>query len=569
MSAPREGEPASTGREVEDQLRQLTKGFEQVLEISPTAIVFTDLANRIASWNPAAERLFGYSAEEAAGRDLDDLVASTDALHAEAVQFRQRVAASEHVRTISRRTRKDGSFVDVELLAAPLVVDGEPVGTFAIYHDITELNRQRRFLEALLEVSPEAIVTTDLDDTVTSWNPSAERLFGYTAEEAIGHDIDELVSRRADLYAEGKELNRGAMESPMAHLVTQRTRKDGSLVDVDIVGGPVTVGGELVAKHVFYHDISELQEQKRYFESLLEISPTAIVITDLESKITSWNPAAERLFGFTRGGGRRADHRRPRRRHGLNSTRTPWVTPGRRTGRAGAGIDPADPEGRNAGRRRAPHRADVGGRRAGRLYYVIYHDITEVQQQKRWLESVLKLSPTAIITIDHEMNVTSWNPGAERLFGYTRRGGDRAPTSTISSRRRPSSTRKPLGYSEAAAGRSGPRDHASDPQGRLTGRRGALRRACRSSAGERVGHSVIYHDIGEIQRQKRYYEALVQWSPNAIVLMDPQGTVTSWNPAAERLFGYTAEEAIGRHIDDLVATDASVRAEAESRDRTG
>ena len=214
MSASRKGGSASTGREVEDQLRQLTKRFEQVLEISPTAIVFTDLANRIASWNPAAERLFGYSAEEAAGRDLDDLVASTDALHAEAVQFRQRVAASEHVRTISRRTRKDGSFVDVELLAAPLVVDGQPVGTFAIYHDITELNRQRRFLEALLEVSPEAIVTTDLDDTVTSWNPSAERLFGYTAEEAIGHDIDELVSRRADLYAEGKELNRGAHGIP-------------------------------------------------------------------------------------------------------------------------------------------------------------------------------------------------------------------------------------------------------------------------------------------------------------------------------------------------------------------
>jgi len=146
MSAPREGDPAAAGREVDDQLRQLTERFDQILEISPTAIVFTDLDNRIASWNPAAERLFGYSAKEAAGLDLDDLVASTEALHAEAVQFRQRVAAREHVRTTSRRTRKGGSFVDVELLAAPLVVDGQPVGTFAIYHDITELNRQRRFL---------------------------------------------------------------------------------------------------------------------------------------------------------------------------------------------------------------------------------------------------------------------------------------------------------------------------------------------------------------------------------------------------------------------------------------
>ena len=89
------------------------------------------------------------------------------------------------------------------------------------------------------------------------------------------------------------------MSAPTEHFVTQRTRKDGSLVDVDVVGGPVDVGGELVAKHVFYHDISELQEQKRYFESLLEISPTAIVVTNLESRVVSWNPGAERLFGYS------------------------------------------------------------------------------------------------------------------------------------------------------------------------------------------------------------------------------------------------------------------------------
>ena len=168
--------------------------------------------------------------------------------------------------------------MDVELLAAPMVADGEPVGTFALYHDLTEVIRQRRFFEALLEVSPEAIVTTTVDDTVASWNPAAERLFGYTADEALGRASMSLA-QRPDLHEEGKELDREANEGRTVRAVTQRTRKDGSVVDVDIVGGPVTVGGELVAKHVFYHDISELQEQKRYFQSLLEISPTAIVIT--------------------------------------------------------------------------------------------------------------------------------------------------------------------------------------------------------------------------------------------------------------------------------------------------
>ena len=567
MSAPREGEPAARGREVEDQLRQLTRRFEQVLEISPTAIVFTDLGNRIASWNPAAERLFGYSAEEAAGLDLDDLVASTDALHAEAVQFRQRVAASEHVRTISRRTRKDGSFVDVELLAAPLVVDGQPVGTFAIYHDITELNRQKRFLEALLEVSPEAIVTTDLHDTVTSWNPSAERLFGYTAEEAIGHDIDELVSRRADLYAEGKALNRGAMDSPMAHLVTQRTRKDGSLVDVDIVGGPVTVAGELVAKHVFYHDISELQAQKRYFESLLEISPTAIAVVDLGARIVSWNPAAERLFGYSAHEviGRIMDEvvaGRPELhdeavRYSEAAARGEHVQAiTRRTRRDGSLVD--------VELSHSP--VTVGAQRVG--FLVMYHDITEVQQQKRWLESVLNISPTAIITIDDEMHVTSWNPEAERLFGYR---ADEAIGVGIDDlvAKTPEQREESARLDTEAIGGRGVRVIT-----RRTRKDGSLVDVELLTApvligGERVGHSVIYHDIGEIQRQKRYYEALVQWSPNAIALLSPQGIVTSWNPAAERLFGYTAEESIGRNIDDLVATDASVRADAERQTELG
>ena len=61
MSAPREGDPAAMGREVDDQLRQLTERFDQILEISPTAIVFTDLGNRIADtarlpWNVARSR---------------------------------------------------------------------------------------------------------------------------------------------------------------------------------------------------------------------------------------------------------------------------------------------------------------------------------------------------------------------------------------------------------------------------------------------------------------------------------------------------------------------------------
>ena len=169
--------------------------FGPVFEISPNAFVVTNLDARVVAWNPAAERLFGYSADEAIGRNIDDLVATTDELHAQAVELSERTSR-DRVQMLSRRTRKDGSLVDVEVLAAPLLLDGEVVGTLASYHDVSELNRQRRLFEAMLEVSPEAIALVALDDTVTSWNPAAERLFGYSADEAIGRPVEQLPPPR-------------------------------------------------------------------------------------------------------------------------------------------------------------------------------------------------------------------------------------------------------------------------------------------------------------------------------------------------------------------------------------
>lgn len=562
MGAPGNHEDRPGARSVEERLLRQTEGFGPVLEISPTAIVITDLANRIAAWNPAAERIFGYSAEEAVGEDLDDLVATTDVLHDEAVEFRRRVADSEEVRSITRRTRKDGTIVDVELLARPIVTDGGAVGTFAIYHDITELHRQRRFFESLLEVSPEAIVTTSPEDTVSSWNPAAERLFGYTANEAVGRNIDELVANHPDLRDEALTLDREASAGGTVRAVTQRTRKDGSLVDVDVVGGPVTVGGELVAKHVFYHDITELQEQRRYLESLLKNSPTAIVITDLDSNIVSWNPAAEKLFGYS------ADEALGRKTDDLVATRadlheqaTGFTEAAARGDRIQAITQRTRKDGSLVDVEVLIVPVKAGEEQVG--FNVIYHDISELQEQKRYFQSLLDLSPAAIIVTDLESKIVSWNPGAEKLFGYGAEEAVGRPLDDLVASRADLHD-EALGYSAAAA--RGERIQATS---RRTRKDGTLVDVQMFSepvvvSEERVGYVVIYHDVTDIQRQKRYYEALVEVSPVAIALLSRDATVTSWNPAAERLFGHTADEAVGRNIDDLVSASDEIRAESEA-----
>jgi len=557
---------AAARRTVGEALRQQVERFVPVFEISPNAFVVTDLDARVVAWNPAAERLFGYSAEEAIGRSVDDLVANTDELHAQAVELSERTSR-DRVQMLSRRTRKDGTLVDVELLGSPLFVDGQVVGTLASYHDVTELNRQRRFFEALLEASPQAIVTLDPEDRVTSWNPAAERLFGYTAEEAIGRQANELVATRADLRTEGEEIDQRASEGQTVHILTQRNRKDGSLVDVDIVGGPISVGGELVAKHAFYHDVSELQEQKRYFQSLLELSPAAIIVTDLESKVVSWNPGAERLFGYPANEAigahlddlvaTRADLHEEALGYSERAGRGETVrATGQRTRKDGSLVDVqmfSEP-------------VVVNEKRVG--YVVIYHDISEVQEQKRYFESLLEISPAAIVVTGLDRKVVSWNPAAEGLFGYAASEAVGHLLDDLVA------TRADLHEEAVETSEAAARGERVQVMGTRTRKDGSLVDVQIVSAPvalgeEQVGFLFIYHDIGEVQRQRRYYEALVQANPVAIVLMDPGGTVTSWNPAAERLFGYPSEEAIGRHIDDLVATDPAVRAEALNATEVG
>jgi PAS domain S-box-containing protein len=286
-------------RESEAELRRQMQYLQSLLEISPTAVVTLDLEERVTSWNPAAERLFGYSEEEALGQPIKGLLLRTDALHEEGDAITGEALNRGAAQVLTRRMRKDGSLVDVEVLVVPLHVDGARLGFYVIYHDVSALQRQKQYYESLLEISPTAIVTVDLDDNVTSWNPAAEKLFGYTRDEAIGRNVDELVAASDELREEAAEVNRRGSESEY-ELVSRRTRKDGSLVDVHLLIAPVFQEGELVGRYGIYHDISELQRRKQYFQSLLDNSPTAIAGSDLDGTVIAWNPAAERLFGYSR-----------------------------------------------------------------------------------------------------------------------------------------------------------------------------------------------------------------------------------------------------------------------------
>jgi len=267
----------------EEELRREKQYVESLLEISPVAIVTLDLEERVTSWNPAAEALFGYPASEALGRTIQELILQTEALAQEGASIMEEAIAEGAAHRVTRRMRKDGALVDVEMLVVPIRSDGKPSGSYAIYHDVSELQRQKHHLQSLLENSPTAIAEVDLADKVIAWNPAAETLFGYTRQEAIGRNIDDLVANSVEVRPEAAGLNKEAREKGHVHVITRRTRRDGSLVDVEVLVAPVKSGGEIEGYYVIYHDIGELMHARR------EAEEATRTIRAQADELTEWN----------------------------------------------------------------------------------------------------------------------------------------------------------------------------------------------------------------------------------------------------------------------------------------
>ena len=141
--------------------------FDSLVAFSPVGVIVMDNDERVTEWNPAAADLFGYSSEEALGRPIDDLVFG-DASRDDGREVTREALAQGSAHRTAKRTRKDGTQVDVELLLVPLTADGSRAGFLGIYHDITELERAREHAETLLTMTQVRGKTLSLQATIES-----------------------------------------------------------------------------------------------------------------------------------------------------------------------------------------------------------------------------------------------------------------------------------------------------------------------------------------------------------------------------------------------------------------
>jgi PAS domain S-box-containing protein len=252
--------------EVSDALSRARLGA--IVDSSDDVIVSKTLDGIITSWNRAAERTFGWAAAEAIGRHITLIV--PEDRHAEEDDVLARIRRGErvdHFETV-RRT-KDGRLVNMSISVSPVRdAAGRIVGAFKVARDITERRKDEiamRRLAAIVDSSDDVIVSKTLDGIITSWNPAAERTFGWTAAEAIGRHIMLIVpdERRAEEDDVIARIRRGER---VDHFETVRQAKDGRRVDMSITVSPLKdAAGNVVGASKVARDISErrrLEDQR-------------------------------------------------------------------------------------------------------------------------------------------------------------------------------------------------------------------------------------------------------------------------------------------------------------------
>ncbi len=280
-------------KRMSEELRERRIYLENIMEYLPDAVVTQDAKGRILEWNPEAERLFGYTSDEVVGKKVDELVAPPDTKEfKETTGFTRQLLAGKPVLPVEVvRYRKDGTQVDVRLAASPILKENKIIGTVALYRDITEEKRlereaeeRRLYLESVLHSAPDAVITADNKQMILEWNPGAERLFGYTSDEVVGKNIDDLITgHNSNALKEAAYLTQQVLVDKRGVPPTEtiRYRKDGTPVDVIVSGSPIVMGGKLFGVVATYIDLTEHKREEKIRESIYRIAEAIVTTKDI------------------------------------------------------------------------------------------------------------------------------------------------------------------------------------------------------------------------------------------------------------------------------------------------
>jgi PAS domain S-box-containing protein len=244
-------------KETERELRRRTKQLAAFLETAAVGLHRVGPDGTILWANDAELEMLGYSREEYIGRNISefhaDLVVLEDIL--------SRLRRHERLRNYEAQMKcKDGALKTVQIDSSALVEDGQFVHTQCFTRDITDRKVHERTLAgfaAIVDSSADAIISHSLEGLVTSWNESAERIYGYSPTEAIGRNV-KLVIPEDKLEEEERVLYRLKQGERIEHFETERVTKQGCRVPVSLTASLIqSASGEILGVSKIVRDITE------------------------------------------------------------------------------------------------------------------------------------------------------------------------------------------------------------------------------------------------------------------------------------------------------------------------
>lgn len=300
------------------QLRDVETRFRLMVDgVADYGIFTLDAAGTVQSWNRGAERMKGYTADEAIGRHFSMFYSDEDRRLGKPVLELQIAAQTGHYEEEGWRLRKDGSRFWASVLISAIRNDaGELIGYAKVSRDLSE----RRAAEERLRISEErhrslvagiadGVVSIDASGRVHSINPAAERIFDVKAEAVIGRNVKVLMPER---FRRDHDLNVARFAAQVdPRLIGLRRevvgmRRDGSefpmMLALSVV--PDDKGASFVA---LVTDLTEqkrsqraIEESRRRLNAMIECAPFSIITSDADGLVDTMNPAAERLTLYSR-----------------------------------------------------------------------------------------------------------------------------------------------------------------------------------------------------------------------------------------------------------------------------
>ena len=316
--ALREAAERAERKKTHEKLRESQAYLAEAQKLSHTGTFGWDLSSGDLFWSPETFRIFEY--EPTTSIRVERAVERTHPEdRAKVYQLIERVSRDKTPFDLEYRLQfPDGSVKYVRVVGRPSEKVGGGFEFVGAITDITErkaaetelrrsaeqLTAQSAQLDELFEQAPEGIVLLDVEDCVLRINPEFTRIFGYTADEAVGRPINDLTVPE-ELRSEAEEYTHRLIHGEKIHTETVRRRKDGGRVHVSLLAVPISVPGGQLGEYAIYRDITErkraeeaLRRSEAYLVEAQRLSRTGSFGWDVSSGEIYWSQETFRIFEY-------------------------------------------------------------------------------------------------------------------------------------------------------------------------------------------------------------------------------------------------------------------------------